>query len=60
MMSIATNSRMLDRLIRVGDTGQCAIKKFELRLLIDDQQLSSVDTTVFQTTVSQANSVALK
>ncbi len=35
MPSIATNSRMLDRLIRLGQTGQCALSKFALRLLAD-------------------------
>ena len=60
MASIATNSRMLDRLIRVGQTGQCAVNKFAMRLLMDQEALSNFDTTFFHSATSQVNTVALR
>lgn len=60
MASIATNSRMLDRLIRVGQTGQCAVNKFALRLLADGQKLLRFDEMFLRANVNQDNTVALR
>lgn len=59
MPSIATNSRMLDRLIRLGQTGQCALSKFALRLLADHQELLKLDQMFLSASASQAVAVAL-
>jgi len=60
MASIATNSSMLDRLIRVGQTGQCAVNKFAMRLLADGQKLLNFDGTFFQAYAIRDNTVALR
>jgi hypothetical protein len=59
MPSIATNSRMLDRLIRLGQTGQCPVNKFALKLLADDQKLLNLDQMFLSASESQADVVAL-
>jgi hypothetical protein len=58
--SIATNSHMLDRLIRLGQTGQCALNNLTLRLLADGQKLLKFDRTFFESYASQDNTVALR
>ena len=58
--SIATNSHMLDRLIRAGQTGQCAVNNFALRLLADGQKLLKLDPMFLNAYASQDNAVALR
>jgi len=58
--SIATNSHMLDRLIRLGQTGQCALNNFTLRLLADGQKLLKLDQMFLKAYASQDNTVALR
>jgi len=60
MTSIATNSQMLDRLIRVGQTGQCAANKLAMRILANGQQLPNFETTYIQSTENQLNTVVLR
>jgi hypothetical protein len=60
MPSIATNSRMLDRLIRLGQSGQCAVNNFALRLLADGQNLLKLDQMFLKAYASQDNTVALR
>jgi hypothetical protein len=58
--SIATNSHMLDRLIRLGQTGQCALNNFRLRLMADGQKLLKLDQMFLKAYASQDNTVALR
>jgi len=58
--SIATNSYMLDRLIRLGQTGQCAVNNFALRLLADDRKLLRFDEMFLRANANQDNTVALR
>ena len=58
--SIATNSSMLDRLIRVGQTGQCAVNKFALRLLAEGPKLLKIDQTFASYRESQGNIIAFR
>lgn len=60
IISIATNSRMLDRMIRVGQTGQCAVSKFAFRILADGQQLPYFQTIFFPSTARQDSTVAMR